>query len=53
MDLVVEAAIEDVAVKSNIFRQAEAVTRPEAILASNTSSIPITKLAAATRAAIA
>jgi 3-hydroxybutyryl-CoA dehydrogenase len=48
VDLIVEAAIEDVAVKCNIFRQAEAVTRPEAILASNTSSIPITKLAAAT-----
>jgi 3-hydroxybutyryl-CoA dehydrogenase len=48
-DLVVEAAIEDSAIKSEIFRQAEAVTRPEAILASNTSSIPITKLAAATK----
>jgi 3-hydroxybutyryl-CoA dehydrogenase len=49
VDMVVEAAIEDVAVKSDIFRSAEAVTRPETILASNTSSIPITKLAAATQ----
>jgi 3-hydroxybutyryl-CoA dehydrogenase len=49
VDMVVEAAIEDVAVKSEIFRNAEAVTRPDAILASNTSSIPITKLAAATQ----
>jgi 3-hydroxybutyryl-CoA dehydrogenase len=49
VDMVVEAAIEDLAIKCEIFRQAEAVTRPEAILASNTSSIPITKLAAATQ----
>jgi 3-hydroxybutyryl-CoA dehydrogenase len=49
VDLVVEAAIEDSAIKSEIFRQAEAATRPEVILASNTSSIPITKLAAATQ----
>ena len=49
VDMVVEAAIEDAAVKSDIFRQAEAATRPEVILASNTSSIPITKLAAATK----
>jgi len=46
--LVIEAAIEDIAVKTEIFKQVEAVT-PEAILASNTSSIPITKLAAATK----
>jgi len=49
VDMVVEAAIEDVGVKREIFRQAEAVTRPDTILASNTSSIPITKLAAATQ----
>jgi len=47
--LVIEAAVEDLNVKSEIFRQAEAVAPPEAILASNTSSIPITKLAAATK----
>lgn len=49
VDMVVEAAIEDSAIKREIFRQAEAATRPEVILASNTSSIPITKLAAATQ----
>jgi 3-hydroxybutyryl-CoA dehydrogenase len=47
VQLVIEAAIEDVNVKSAIFREAEAVTGPDTILASNTSSIPITKLAAA------
>jgi 3-hydroxybutyryl-CoA dehydrogenase len=50
-DLVIEAATEDIAIKSDIFRRAEAVIRPDAILASNTSSIPITKLAAGTKRA--
>jgi 3-hydroxybutyryl-CoA dehydrogenase len=49
--MVVEAAIEDAAIKCEIFRQVEEVTPPEVILASNTSSIPITKLAAATKRA--
>jgi 3-hydroxybutyryl-CoA dehydrogenase len=49
VNLVIEAAIEDTSVKFEIFRQAEAVTPAEVILASNTSSIPITKLAAATK----
>jgi 3-hydroxybutyryl-CoA dehydrogenase len=48
-DLVVEAVTEDVKVKSEVFRQLDEWTRPEAILASNTSSISITKLGAATR----
>jgi 3-hydroxybutyryl-CoA dehydrogenase len=48
-DLVVEAVTEDVAVKTDVFRQLDEITRPEAILASNTSSISITKLGAATR----
>ena len=47
VQLVIEAAIEDVNIKCAIFREAEAVTGPDTILASNTSSIPITKLAAA------
>jgi 3-hydroxybutyryl-CoA dehydrogenase len=47
-DLIVEAVTEDVNVKSDVFRQLDALTRPEAILASNTSSISITKLGAAT-----
>ncbi len=48
-DLVVEAVTEDVKVKTDIFRQLDEITGPEAILASNTSSISITKLGAATR----
>ena len=48
-DLMVEAVIEDAAVKEDVFRSADRILPPEAILASNTSSIPITSLAAATR----
>jgi 3-hydroxybutyryl-CoA dehydrogenase len=47
-DLMIEAVVEDLAVKEQIFRRADEVLPPEAILASNTSSIPITSLAAAT-----
>jgi 3-hydroxybutyryl-CoA dehydrogenase len=46
--LVVEAATERLAVKQEIFRGLEALLGPEAILATNTSSISITKLAAGT-----
>jgi len=48
-DFVVEAVTENLEVKSGIFRALDEITRPEAILASNTSSISITKLGAATR----
>jgi 3-hydroxybutyryl-CoA dehydrogenase len=47
-DLLIEAVVEDASVKEAIFRRADATLPPEAILASNTSSIPITSLAAAT-----
>jgi 3-hydroxybutyryl-CoA dehydrogenase len=47
-ELIVEAVTEDVNVKRDVFRQLDELTRPEAILASNTSSISITKLGAAT-----
>jgi 3-hydroxybutyryl-CoA dehydrogenase len=47
-DLVVEAIVEDAEAKARTFKELDAVTRPEAILASNTSSIPIAGLAAAT-----
>jgi 3-hydroxybutyryl-CoA dehydrogenase len=50
-DLVVEAIVEDERVKADTFRALDAVVKPEAILASNTSSIPIAGLAAATRRA--
>jgi len=48
-DFVVEATTEDFAVKSNIFSQLDGLTRSDVILASNTSSISITKLAAVTK----
>ena len=47
-DLLIEAVVEDACVKEELFRRADEVLPPEAILASNTSSIPITTLAAAT-----
>ena len=47
-DLLIEAVVEDAAVKEAIFRRADEVLPPEAILASNTSSIPITSLAGVT-----
>jgi len=47
-DLLIEAVVEDFAVKKEIFVRADAVLPPAAILASNTSSIPITSLAAVT-----
>src|ERR687887_2506584 len=48
-DLMIEAVIEDAAVKEDVFRRADEILPPGAILASNTSSIPITSLAAVTR----
>jgi len=49
VDFAVEAATENEALKLEIFRKLDAVAKPEAVLASNTSSIPITKIAAATK----
>jgi 3-hydroxybutyryl-CoA dehydrogenase len=46
-DLVIEAATEDLQAKVSIFRTLGEVTRPEVVLASNTSSIPIVELAIA------
>ena len=47
-DLLIEAVVEDSAVKEEIFRRADEVLPAQAILASNTSSIPITSLGAVT-----
>lgn len=47
-DLVVEAATENTEIKLQLFRQLDNATLPTAILASNTSSISITKIAAVT-----
>ena len=48
-DLMIEAVIEDAEVKEEIFRRADAELPPDSVLASNTSSIAIGSLAAATR----
>jgi 3-hydroxybutyryl-CoA dehydrogenase len=47
-DLMIEAVVEDPAVKEDVFRRADAVLPEHAVLASNTSSIPIASLATAT-----
>jgi 3-hydroxybutyryl-CoA dehydrogenase len=48
-DLMVEAVVEDADVKIDVFRRADATLPSDAVLASNTSSIPISSLAAATQ----
>ncbi len=47
-DLMIEAVVEDASVKEDLFRRADGILPDTAILASNTSSIPITSLAAIT-----
>ncbi|MCC7019339.1 MAG: 3-hydroxybutyryl-CoA dehydrogenase [Ardenticatenales bacterium] len=47
-DWVIEAAVEDLAVKQATFRELDGLVGPETVLSSNTSSISITKIAAAT-----
>jgi 3-hydroxybutyryl-CoA dehydrogenase len=48
-DLVIEAAPEELNLKKNIFRQLEEICKSDAILATNTSSLPIGEIAAATK----
>jgi 3-hydroxybutyryl-CoA dehydrogenase len=48
-DIVVEAVFEDLAVKNEIFRTLDRICKDAAVLASNTSAIPITQIAAATK----
>jgi 3-hydroxybutyryl-CoA dehydrogenase len=48
-DFIVEAATEKLEIKAEIFRDLDRLARPEVVLASNTSSISITKLAALTK----
>ena len=48
VDLVIEAVAEDLPVKDGIFRELDAATKPEAILATTTSSLSVVDLAAAT-----
>lgn len=47
-DMAIEAVVENVDVKKDVFRKLDALLAPDAIIASNTSSISITRLAAAT-----
>ncbi len=49
VDLVVEAAVENMEIKSKIFRDLDEITPQHAILATNTSSLPITEIAAVTK----
>jgi 3-hydroxybutyryl-CoA dehydrogenase len=48
-DLVIEAVIEDPVMKRDVFRRLDELLRPEVVIASNTSSIPIADLAAVTK----
>ncbi|MEJ7744914.1 MAG: 3-hydroxyacyl-CoA dehydrogenase family protein [Nocardioidaceae bacterium] len=48
-DIVVEAVFERLEVKHEVFRALDSICKPEAVLATNTSAIPITKIAAATK----
>ena len=50
-DLVVEAIVENMAVKGKVFANLDQICKPSCILASNTSSLPITEIAAFTQAA--
>ncbi|MGX6445498.1 3-hydroxybutyryl-CoA dehydrogenase [Neobacillus sp. K501] len=49
VDFVIEAAVENMEIKTKIFAQLDAIAPEHAILASNTSSLPITEIAAATK----
>jgi 3-hydroxybutyryl-CoA dehydrogenase len=48
-DIVIEAILENLEAKTQLFAKLDSITKPECILASNTSSISITKIAAATQ----
>jgi 3-hydroxybutyryl-CoA dehydrogenase len=47
-DLVIEAVVEDLAPKQELFRQLEGIVRADAVLATNTSALSVTEIAAAT-----
>ncbi|MGW8426932.1 3-hydroxybutyryl-CoA dehydrogenase [Peribacillus simplex] len=49
VDLVIEAAVENMGIKTKIFAELDEITPQHVILASNTSSLPITEIAAATK----
>ena len=47
-DLIVEAVFENLAIKHELFQKLNELSKPEAILASNTSALPITEIASVT-----
>ncbi|PKM77377.1 MAG: 3-hydroxybutyryl-CoA dehydrogenase [Firmicutes bacterium HGW-Firmicutes-15] len=51
VDLVIEAAVEIMEIKKTIFKELDAICKPECILASNTSALSITEIGAATNRA--
>ena len=48
-DLVIESVVEDLAVKKALFAELDAIVQPDAILATNTSTLPVVELAMATK----
>lgn len=50
-DLVIEAAVEDMELKKEVFRELDGICKPETIFATNSSSLSITEIAAATQRA--
>ena len=51
VDFVIEAVLEDLELKKQVFQEVDDLTRPEVILATNTSSMSITEIGAATKRA--
>jgi len=49
VDFVIEAVVEDLELKKSVFKELDSVCRPEVVLASNTSSMSLTEIAAATK----
>lgn len=49
VDLVIEAAVENMTIKQKLFKDLDVITQEHTILATNTSSLPITEIAAVTR----
>ena len=49
VDIIIEAAVENMDIKQSIFKQLDAIAPAHAILATNTSSLPITEIAAVTK----
>jgi len=48
VDLVIEAVTEDLSIKKDVFRQLDEITKPDVVLATNTSTLPVVEMAAVT-----